>query len=264
MRNNGYTRNQYQFKFDGKFRTGSEIAEILIKSAQETDDPDIKKLKIEMAEEFFDLEIEMAKQYLLGKRSMDQENHKAKRKTAEFTSKAFFIVGCVFVLFAMSLSIWAFQKPSLAEHQWQALRAVFAVMVGFACGSFAGGKLGIKGKGVLGGLMITATGGFAAWYLSASIFFIPQEQVFMHTIYFESTDQTISSKNITGEIALLLDEGRDEEEIEEGTAVFKEVPGKYADEIVKVDVFIDGYVLAGENKLTLAPGKQSTLTIKAE
>jgi hypothetical protein len=83
-------------------------------------------------------------------------------------------------------------------------------------------------------------------------------------VIFLGSFQTISSRNITGEIVLLFGEGRHEEEIEEGTTVFKEIPGKYANEIVKVDLFIDGYVLAGENTLTLAPGRQRTLTIKAK
>ena len=76
---------------------------------------------------------------------------------------AWFVFGCVFVLFALGLVAWAFYLKTLTGDQRFLLMWLLPIASGFACGCFAGG---VTAKGPVGPIVVAATGGFAVWLLT--------------------------------------------------------------------------------------------------
>lgn len=86
------------------------------------------------------------------------------RKAMSDKAKRFW-VGVLCLLVAFGLAAWGFAVGTLTPDQRQILLWAFPLASGFACGSFAG-TISAKVQGFLPGLLITATGGFAVWFLT--------------------------------------------------------------------------------------------------
>lgn len=86
-------------------------------------------------------------------------------------SKAkYFLVGVVCLVAALALAGWGFALGTLTPDQRQILLWLLPIASGFACSSFAGG-ISAKARGLLPGLLVTATGGFAVWLISFFVLF---------------------------------------------------------------------------------------------
>ncbi len=77
---------------------------------------------------------------------------------------ALFIIGCIALVIATGLAIWAFSKDCLNNYQGLILLWAFPIASGFAAGSFTG-SLKIPEKAT-NGLPVGAVGGFAVWLLT--------------------------------------------------------------------------------------------------
>lgn len=80
-----------------------------------------------------------------------------------------FIVGCVLLLVAIVGFFWGFAIRNLTSSQHSLLMWILPLSSGFAAGCFAGS---LKATGPVGQIAVTATGGFAVWFLS--YFLIPK------------------------------------------------------------------------------------------
>jgi hypothetical protein len=74
------------------------------------------------------------------------------------------------LLVAVALATWGFALGTLTPDQRQILVWALPLASGFACGSFAGG-ISAKAQGILPGLLVTATGGFAVWLITSFMLF---------------------------------------------------------------------------------------------
>jgi hypothetical protein len=82
----------------------------------------------------------------------------------------YFTVGVFLLLVAVGMAIWGFKLGTLTPDQRQILLWALPLASGFGCGSFAGGMTA-KGKGLIPGLIVTATGGFAVWLITIFVLF---------------------------------------------------------------------------------------------
>jgi hypothetical protein len=86
-------------------------------------------------------------------------------------SKAkYFLVGVACLVAALGLAAWGFSLGTLTTDQRQILLWLLPLASGFACGSFAGG-ISAKARGLLPGLVVAATGGFAVWLITFFVLF---------------------------------------------------------------------------------------------
>jgi hypothetical protein len=80
-----------------------------------------------------------------------------------------FVVGCVLLLFAFGLGIWGFFLGTLTSVQQRLLVWALALASGLAIGAFVG-SIKAEARGLIPGIAITATSGFAVWLI---MFFFP-------------------------------------------------------------------------------------------
>lgn len=81
-----------------------------------------------------------------------------------------FGVGVCLLGFAMALAAWGFSLGTLTPDQRNILLWALPLASGFACTAFAGG-ISAKAQGFWPGVAVTATGGFAVWFLTAFLLF---------------------------------------------------------------------------------------------
>jgi hypothetical protein len=79
-----------------------------------------------------------------------------------------FIVGCVLLLFA-GLVIWGFSLTTLTWDQQRLLVWALPLASGFSVGAFVG-SVKTRARGLIPGLAITATGGFAVWEITFLVY----------------------------------------------------------------------------------------------
>jgi len=82
----------------------------------------------------------------------------------------FFGVGVALLLLAGGLAVWGFALGTLTPDQRKILVWALPLASGFGCGSFAGG-ISAKGKELITGLIVTATGGFVVWLITVYVLF---------------------------------------------------------------------------------------------
>ena|SRR2546421_9324775 len=82
----------------------------------------------------------------------------------------YFGVGIFLLLVAVAMAVWGFKLGRLTPDQRQILVWALPLASGFGCGSFSGGMTA-KGKGLLPGIIVTATGGFAVWLITFFVLF---------------------------------------------------------------------------------------------
>jgi len=95
-------------------------------------------------------------------------------------------VGVAFSGMAIVLGLWGFSRPVLASHQIMILRASFAIASGIAAGAFTG-AITADSRKILG---VTATGGFALWFLTYLFFPVPDGKL-PATICFNLSGQPV-------------------------------------------------------------------------
>jgi hypothetical protein len=95
-------------------------------------------------------------------------NSSVKRSSAE--RKKFFVVGIALLILAAGLAVWGFALGTLTPDQRRILLWALPLASGFGCGSFAG-SIAAEGKGLITGLVVTATGGFAVWLITFFVLF---------------------------------------------------------------------------------------------
>lgn len=88
--------------------------------------------------------------------------------------KAFFVVGCVLLGFALALAVWAFYLGDLTPDQRAIVLWILPLASGFASGAFVG-SLTVESRGYLPGIVATATGGFAV-YLMTALLLVPERK----------------------------------------------------------------------------------------
>lgn len=81
-----------------------------------------------------------------------------------------FAVGCALLGVAVGFAIWGFNKGTLTDDQRQILLWILPLASGFGCRFFAG-AISAKAKGIIPGLIVTATGGFAVWMITIFLLF---------------------------------------------------------------------------------------------
>jgi hypothetical protein len=74
-----------------------------------------------------------------------------------------FIIGCVLLVAAIVAFFWAFALGNFTRSQYFLLMWLLPLSSGFAAGCFIGS---LKATGPIGQIAVTATGGFAVWFLS--------------------------------------------------------------------------------------------------
>ena len=77
----------------------------------------------------------------------------------------FFAVGVALLVFAIALATYAFIRGTLTRDQRFILLWILPLSSGFSAGAFSG-SISTSGEGVIPGLLISATGGFAVWLLT--------------------------------------------------------------------------------------------------
>lgn len=99
-----------------------------------------------------------------------QEVNTVVNATPRSSRAKYFTVGAVCLALAIGLAIWAFALGTLTPDQRKILLWALPIASGFACSSFAGG-ISAKAQGIVPGLLVTATGGFAVWLITFLLLF---------------------------------------------------------------------------------------------
>ena len=107
--------------------------------------------------------------FLAGLPTHGFDTDEAEKAMATRLEPRFFYVGCVLLLFAVGMAMWAFSKGDLTADQRNILLWCLPLASGFGCWTFAG-SLSAKAKGWQG-ITISAMGGFGVWFLTHFLLF---------------------------------------------------------------------------------------------
>ncbi len=164
-----------------------------------------------------------------------------------------FAVGCFFLAFAAVMFVWAFQIGTLTPDQRRNLHIILSIASGLAAGSFSGVIL-VKADGWVPGVVATATGGFAVWFLSA-LFLQGPEDPFSVTVQPHGPGG-IFDKLLTGAVHLQIGSDVRNENIDpKGLARFENIPSNLDGTTVKVGVTSEGFEMVEPGQdLRLVPG----------
>jgi hypothetical protein len=166
--------------------------------------------------------------------------------------RRFFVVGSVLAVFVAVMVVWSFAKGSLTGDQRTILRVLLSLASGFVVGSFIGGVT-VKTKGIVPGIVGTATGGFAVWLLTAFAI-VPKGEMFTVVVrpYGPGgTLDTLPSGRVTIDIAGDPRSG----ELQNGQVYFGGIPPEFDGKAVQVRVVAPGFEMAQKDTtITLAPG----------
>jgi hypothetical protein len=78
--------------------------------------------------------------------------------------RRWFALGCAILACACGFAIWGFSQDTLGADQRRLLTWILALASGFCTGAFAG-SISVKARGLIPGMAVTATSGFAAWLI---------------------------------------------------------------------------------------------------
>jgi hypothetical protein len=100
---------------------------------------------------------------------------KEEKKGSQRLQWSWFFVGCLLLLFAFGLGIWGFFLGTPTIVQQRLLVWALSLASGFAVGAFVG-SIKAEARGLIPGIAITATSGFAVWLITF-FFLFPESKV---------------------------------------------------------------------------------------
>jgi hypothetical protein len=86
-------------------------------------------------------------------------------KSPPILESRWFILGCILLLFALAFVIWGFSLGTLTWDQQRLLVWALPLASGFSAAAFAG-SIYTQARDWIPGIAITATGGFAVWFIT--------------------------------------------------------------------------------------------------
>jgi hypothetical protein len=167
-----------------------------------------------------------------------------------------FVVGCVLLAAAIGFGIWGFSRPNLSRTQWQILQAFVALGAGFAAAAFSGAARA-RSSGIIPGLVVTATGGFAVWLIMFFGMSYPEEKTgtFSVKIVVHRGDDTGDRQGLDGRIVFDMPRVQ-AAAITDGEAILTYVPNHLKSKETGFALSVKGYVPAKPRRLLLSDDVQ--------
>jgi hypothetical protein len=245
IKNDSLRINNYKFKVDGKILSHHEVIDYFLSHAKKQTDPEIREKYINYADRYF---------MVIMKKYDSNNEHKI--------SWPLFIVGCVLLLASIVLGFWGFSKEILTDDQKQIFSLFFSLAAGFSSGSFYGSIKVKTEKLFLKALSVTATGGFAVWFLTFYLLLPSNDSSFYHTCYIEEVDNLINRKELNGRIILKFPAAPAEFSVSNGFARIEPILKKYQDKTIEFSLEVNGVSLVDTNLINLTLNSSTTIKVK--